>query len=48
MEDSGFVESNESFKVALREIKKTGKAEIVQFPPISEDDRQKLYTSLFF
>ena len=46
MEDFEF-ESKESFKVALHEIKKAGKAEIVLFPSISEDDRQKLYTNLF-
>lgn len=48
IEDSEFVESNESFKVASQMIKKAGKAEIKRFPAITEEDRQKLYTSLFF
>ena len=46
--DAAFVASNESFKVAMQEIKKAGKAEIDRFPPITEADRQKLYSSLLF
>ena len=48
IEDSEFNESNEMFKVACQMIKKAGKAEINHYPEISEEDRQKLYTSLFF
>ena len=48
LRDPTFTKSNESFKVALKEIKSAGKAEIDHKPPLSESDRQKLYSSIFF
>ena len=48
IDDAAFVKSNESFKIALKEIKKEGRAAIEHHEPISDTDRQKLYSSLFF
>ena len=48
LKDPDFSNSNESFKVALQELKAEGKAEIIHYPPLTETDRQKLYTSVFF
>ena len=46
--DPAFAKSNESFQVAMREIKAEGKAEIQHFPPLSDIDREKLYKSIYF
>ena len=48
LKDPAFADSNDCFKVALKEIKSAGKAEIDHKPPLSESDRQKLYKSIFF
>ena len=48
LNDSDFSKSNESFKIAVREIKAAGKAEITHYPALSDADREKLYTSVYF
>ena len=48
LKDTSFAKSNDSFKLALQEIKNAGRAETEHHEPLSDSDRQKLYTSLFF
>ena len=48
LKDPEFANSNESFKVALQELKAEGQSEITHYPPLTDTDRQKLYTSVFF
>lgn len=45
LDDAEFASANEAFKIALLEIKQVGKAAIDHHPPLTDADRQKIYTS---
>ena len=46
--DPAFTKSTEAFKIAIRELKAAGKAEVKHYEPLSDADRQKLYKSMYF
>ena len=45
--DTTFVGSNELFKLAMQDAKVQGKGDVRHTPVITEDDRQKLYRSIY-
>lgn len=45
IKDRDFIDANESFKAALREMKSEGKGSINHHPVINDNDLKKLYTS---
>ena len=42
-----FTQSSELFKVAMAELKAEGKGDVRHYPPITDEDMQKLYSSVY-
>ncbi|XP_070184070.1 uncharacterized protein [Littorina saxatilis] len=47
IKDPVFKKSNENFKLAMAEIKSEGKGDVRHTPPLSKEDLQRLYNSMF-